>query len=470
MNARRKTLAAVFLFTAAVCAVFGFWNHGHMNKKKDLSQAEAEAGSRWENWEGEDLQENYFVDESFSSALPLVILDTRPEEAEAEASGSENAAGIYTEIKLSFIDHENKINGLGDRPTGMVLGKLQEAECESIPSDSPKKQYLLRLQIEDGQPFPMKILGMDQSGVWLLNGFQTDESYVRDCIFLNAANALSLDAQDMRFCEVIICSDRGFEYMGLYGMYNIKEADQRERDRMQKGVKGIEERLYSDQDSAFLEYRDLLDVGSFVDYFIINEYFSGYGLPWDSTCLYEDQKGKIHIRVTGGVDSPVDHQSGKMMEPEEMSLPSAPWFDRLITDEYFVEKTVKRYRELRKTILDQDILDKKLEEAAAGIEEAVLRDKKRWPGLYQKGALVAEQEGDSGFGEDRNRRGWEEEVQRAGDTLRLHGNYLDEQITSLYELVQARSCQRPKLFLAICFVSSFFVSVIVVQRMRNRSS
>lgn len=469
MNAKRKTIAAVFLFTVAVCAVFGLWNHKNMNKKEGLSQAETQADDVWEQLDRKDLRESFFVDESFASALPFVVLDTRPGEAEAKASGGEIEAEPYIRIKLSVIDHDNKMNLLGDEPTAMAFGKLKEAGIIPAPENSPKKQYLLRLEIEDGQPFSMKIFGMDQSEAWLLYGFQTDGSYLRDYISLNAANALSPEAQDMRFGEVIFRYAYGYEYMGLYGIYGMEEQTQAEKDRILNDIKIIEECLYSDQDAKFLEYRDLLDVDSFVDYFIINEFFSNDTNGWDSSCFYKDLKGKIHIRITGGFDSSINHESRELLEIQGMGLPSALWFERLVTDEYFVDKTVKRYQELRKTVLNQDLLDKKLDSAIAGIRVAALTDRKRWPGLYQEQAMEGMQDQDTGFTADHSRNTWEEEAQRLKDTIRLRGNCLDEQITGLYELVHARNNQRPRLFLAICFITSFFVSVIVVQRVRNGS-
>ena len=90
------------------------------------------------------------------------------------------------------------------------------------------------------------------------------------------------------------------EHKNKYNWINLEypsseRITQQQWSSIQNDIRKVEDCLYSSDRNQFLEYRSLLDIDSFVDYFIINEFFTNYDAGWNSTFLYKDRDGKIHI-------------------------------------------------------------------------------------------------------------------------------------------------------------------------------
>ena len=525
MGAKWKAAFAMILFSAAVCAGFGIWKYQAIDKKEERVWHHELAAAADPTLGTDSVPEDFMVDGNFTSHLPLVIIDTGGEEIvnykyydhELEAFRYKDGIDPYIRMQISFIDNENMVNRLGDEPTGVSYGKIKVRGNSSSTPIYPKKQYLMKLLTQDEEPNVMGVLGMTPSDTWILNGTQLDRTYLRNYIAMNTAGGLSPYTPDMRFCEMVLKRGEKYEYMGLYGMYEkIEQGEGRVeieknagylllRDRIdtdglsmsvwstkhqrssnwvnlvypspnkvseeywdyiRNDVINIEDSLYSEDRQIFEEYKKNLNVNSFVDYFIINEFFTNYDAGWNSTFMYKDRSGKIFIGPYWDFDGALDNFVNELVEIREMALPDAPWFDRLLTDEDFVNKVIVRYEELRKNILSERELYDKIDKAATFIEKPVKRDLSRWSALYSNPMQLNKEKG-TGIVVDRETTTWEEEVQRLKDVMRLHGDFLDSDITQLYRLVKFEREENPNTMLGIYFIIAFFVSIILVQRARE---
>lgn len=525
MGAKWKAAFAMILFSVAVCAGFGVWKYQSIDKKEERVWHHELAAAADPTLGSDTVPADFMVDENFTSHLPLVIIDTGGEEIvnykyydpEVEAFRYQDGIDPYIRMQISFINNESMVNRLGDEPTGASYGKIKVRGNTSSSPKFPKKQYLMKLQTQDEEPYVMEVFGMTASDTWILNGTELDRSYLRNYIAMNTAGELSPYTPDMRFCEMVLKRGEKYEYMGLYGMYEkIEQGEGRVeiekdtgylllRDRIdteglsmpvwstkhqkksnwvnleypssdkiseeywnyiRNDVNQIEDSLYSEDRRGFKEYEKKLNVDSFVDYFIINEFFTNYDAGWNSTFMYKDRSGQLFIGPYWDFDGAVDNFTIEMLDIREMALPDAPWFDRLLTDEDFTNKVIGQYGKLRKNLLNEKELFKKIDKAAIFIEKPVKRDLSRWSALYSN-PMQLNIEKNTGIAVDRATSTWEEEVQRLKDIIRLHGSFLDSDMTQLYRFVENGREEVPNTMLGIYFIIAFFVSIILVQRTRE---
>ncbi len=200
-----------------------------------------------------------------------------------------------------------------------------------------KKSYLLRFTEDDGSYADHEVMGMDAHYEWALHGPYLDKSLIRNYMWYNIAGEIMDYAPNVRFCEVILNGEyQGLYVMvetitngdGLPGerlrahrqhqrhrLCAPPGPGQRERDEkpgqlyllhlsvstgttatasisstpnpasltqeladaIEQEFSDFEKALYSyDYDTHDYGYQNYIDVDSFVDYFIINEFTQNY--------------------------------------------------------------------------------------------------------------------------------------------------------------------------------------------------
>lgn len=486
----------------------------------------------------DSVPDDFMVDGSFTSHLPLVIIDTFGQEiADYKYYDPETFSFIlpegvdpYAQMQISVIDNPDFVNTLSDTPSYVSEGKIKVRGNSS--SKYAKKQYLLKLQDEDGDKSPISMLGMDQSDTWILNGTMIDRSYLRNYVSLNIAGELNSFTPDIRMCEVVFKNGDQYEYMGLYGMYEKVEQGEGSidippvsnpisvsdrsyvllRDRMDPTTKSmevwstnhlteadtghsvgenwinleypsaskiteeywayiesdidhIEEALYSDETDTFLQYRNLLDVDSFIDYAIINEFFLNYDAGWNSTFLYKNEEGTVSIGPVWDFDTAIDNYEASAADLNEFPFFISPWYERLVRDKDFVTRLMQRYTELRKTVLSDENIMEKISQAEIFLEKPASRDNSRWADLNTK-VLAPDEDKDTGLTIDRQSDTYEEEIQRFQDILLIHAEKMDE---NLYNYLSGYFVPL-ELHVSIAgwlLIILFFVSVVLVERVRK---
>lgn len=165
---------------------------------------------------------DFLVDESFTSHLPLIVIDTQGQEimnykyydAETDSFRYREGADPYSQIKIDVFDNEALKNTLSDTPSFSGNGKIKIRGNSSASLD--KKQYRLQLQDSEGEKMKAPLLGMDPASEWILNGAQRDPTYMRNYLAYNLAHNLDSFSPEVRYCEVLKKAGDKYLYEGLY--------------------------------------------------------------------------------------------------------------------------------------------------------------------------------------------------------------------------------------------------------------
>lgn len=298
-----------------------------------------------------------------------------------------------------------------------------------------KKQYKLCFVDENGvEDKTVPFLGMEPFDEWALNAPYLDRSLMRNYLCFNVAGQVMPYTPDVRYCEVYVNG----EYQGLYlGMetiakgegrvdlqtykegskslsYLVREdwvsvtnttlndlanygllyypssdmsviypgADKLTPDYAQqiaRDLSAFEKALYSyDYDDPELGYRQYIDTGSFVDYFILNEFFQNIDAGRYSTYFYKDAKGKLCAGPVWDFNSALGYYTDADLSAEGFVLPGKAFFTMLIKDEAFVERVIARYRQLRKTVLSEEYLTQFVDDTQTYLGAAVERNNALW--------------------------------------------------------------------------------------------
>lgn len=134
-------------------------------------------------------------------------------------------------------------------------------------------------------------------------------------------------------------------------------------------------------------YPAWIDVGSFVDSFILNELTRNFDAYARSSYFYKDRGGKINagplwdLDLTYGVGGGDNlDTAGWQYEQQRWPKPNN-WMNRLVTDPAFVAAVRARWAELRQGPLSPAQLDTRVARLAAPLAGAADRNFQRWPNL-----------------------------------------------------------------------------------------
>ena len=199
-------------------------------------------------------------------------------------------------------------------------------------------------------------------------------------------------------------------------------------DELQTAIKddfsAFEKSLYSyDFDNKKYGYDELIDVQSFVDYFIINEFSCNYDAGWLSTYMYKDLDGKFRMCVWD-FNSAFDGYQESFMPADHFEMQNCLWYFMLFKDEDFTDRIISRYRELRKTYLSDEYLNNYIDETIAYLGDAIDRNYEVWGYTFGE-------EYDLFTPADRNPRDYETAVADMKEFIAVRSKYMDENIETL---------------------------------------
>lgn len=484
----------------------------------------------WTNYRSKRME----IDADFTSGLPLVVIDTGGQEPKRN-SIFDHDKGYYVPLdidpyaygSIQVLD-SGGINRLTDRPTQESPVKLRLRGNSS--SNYDKHQYLLRLTDESGHSSRHNFLNMGTSSEWILNVSFIDKSLLRNYLAYTAAGEIMPYTPDARFCEVIWKEDGAFFYEGVYllmesievtksridlpqfsenianlpflirrdrynltgvildnfgtkqellsGYLDIKwpkatALSQQSIARITEQIDTFEQALFADNYQDFLKYRDCIDVNSFADYFILNEFFLNYDAGFNSTYCYSDYSGRITMGPVWDFDQAMDNNETQIAKLDTTAFHDAPWFRQLLRDPEFTRLIVERYRELRKSILSDESIQTFIDQTVQGLGSAVDRDWARWGYYYIGGGYPIEEYPGQPY---RSSRTHAEEVEKLKTILSQHGAWMDEHLDSLYQFSDPNAPEislEPKeehswgSLWAVIFVTAFFISVTLIQRLER---
>ena len=423
-------------------------------------------------------------DNAFCTHLPLLCVDTHgatiPGNAYYDADGNKVITTApngdnYVTVSLSVTDNSDANNHLTDTPALTSLAQM------NIRGNSSrhfiKYGYAITLVDELGQNVAAEMMGMDAHHDWVIHGPILDKTMIRNYMWYNIGGEIMEYAPNVRFFEMFINGkyeglylmaeritagdndsrlnlsvskknntftgycvrfDRGsgeLKDMETFTMYTekteqilnlvypgTKNITPELKEKIQAEFAEFERMLYStDFNHPTKGYTAYIDVDSFVDYFLINEFTSNYDAGRVSTYLYKDTDGLYKFCIWD-FNSACDNYQEEPMDRQTFLLPHAVWFEVLMQDEAFVKRVIERYYELRETYFNEQYLMEYIDATIAYLGDAVDRNYERWKTAFNYNLL---------YPVERNPGSYEEAVEDLKQYICDRGRWMDENIDSL---------------------------------------
>lgn len=478
------------------------------------------------------LDADFAVKEGFHSNMPIVILSMESEPGRyKEFRGQQEiltGEEPYTKGHIKIIDGGTHDNHIGDKPAVESDLRLKLRGHTSYAFD--KKQFLLKLETADGLDNEVDILGMGAHNSWILNGSMADKSMLRNYLPYRISAEVSEVTPDSQFCEVILQRGDDYTYQGLYLMMeSVARGENRipvdqfqeknlytsyivRRDRFTHsdvmldtwgrlsgisdewiGVKypsaaklterakkyiesdfsQVEQIVYSERDDVFRVYDKYLDIHSFADYYLLNEFFGNYDAGMHSTYMYKNSGEPLKIGPVWDFDQGMNNYFQDEMEPETMAFQERPFFDRLTKDRRFVNLLQSRYAALRKGTLSHEHVCDVIDEAASYIRSAREREWYRWAADYNddSGSMpgnyyLQDYVDDDLMLVDRFNDNYDQEIYTIKVYLDKHGRAMETELQTLERSVTCDTSvtNERELFLLIVLILFFLPSIMVIRK------
>lgn len=361
-----------------------------------------------------------------------------------------------------------------------------KAEVKDVSLAEPTK-------VSDLDTKKVSLAGMNKGKSYILNGPFLDKTLIRNYMWMNISGQLLKYTPQVRFCELTING----EYQGLYVLmepvdveeermklsayttgdpvlsyvihlepktesekaieeftfytrrleekerYEIayptqKDLSQQVKDYIVADFSEIEQAIYSyeagSDDEFYLNY---IDEDSFVDYYILMEFVGNNDCFQASTYFYKDARGKLHIGPVWDFNNCLDNFYNELSF-HEFYVSQRGWYSQLMKSERFVNKVLKRYRELREGVLSDEYLTTYIQDAQDFVGSAADRNFEVWGWSfdYKKLAVTEMRQPDpDGIStyEEVNPSSYEEATSKMLTFMQHRGKWLDENINSLLQ-------------------------------------
>lgn len=412
----------------------------------------------------------------FCTKLPIVSINTGGQ----EIAGMEDDE-TRTNVEISILDEDGVYHHPEDTPDIQSDASIKYRGNSSLYFD--KKSFSINLLKKDGTENKKEIMGMASNDQWILNGPFLDKTMIRNYLCMNVAGQIMEYAPNVRYCELFVDG----EYRGVYVMMerisrdlnriNISGVDSRTSKtgfiiRIDRGDKEynnlfnftkytrklesdsyvnieypgqknlapstydyIEEKLtkfekvlYSyDYNSDAYGYENYIDIDSFVQYFIINEYFMNIDAGIYSTYYYQDIGGKMKLCVWD-FNNCCDNYMEIKMESSGFYMVDKTYFEMLVKDEKFVNQVIQTYKSLRKTVLSDEYITNYIDDTVVFLGDAVDRNYEVWGYSFDPHNLDGR---NKLMPKERNLTSYEESIEQLKGALLDRGEWMDENIDSL---------------------------------------
>ena len=388
-----------------------------------------------------------------SSNLPIIKVNTKGKTIMNEPKILADMELIYNGI--------GKTNYVTDKPTGYFGKTGIEFRGSTSQQFFPKKPYGFELWVDSTEKSRnVALLGMPEESDWVLNATYNDKTLMRDVLAYDLANRMGRYATRSRYCEMVInnkyeglyilmekvkrdknrvdisslklTDNTGDDVTGGYllkidktegsksKLWNttltvngvnyiipiqieypkITDITDAQFNYIKNYVTEFENSLRrSDYLTPKAKWRDMIDIDTFVDYFLITEFtknVDGYRL---STYFYKDKDskgGKLKMGPAwdynlafGNADYLDGYKTaGWQYNVNDLAIPardltflSPTWWERLSVDSTFRYKASKRWEMLRKTALNPDRINAWMDSTANVLQEPRIRNNNRWTGV-----------------------------------------------------------------------------------------
>ncbi len=348
------------------------------------------------------MTKDFWVTEEFRSNLPVLVLQPEGD----LRNGATVSLAVYRESPF---------------------GEAEEAVAFRIGiagDESEKPDYILTPSGKDRAA----VLGMPEGSAFRLYAEASDLNLIRSYVGIRTVSEVMEYAPRSAFCELLLKDGDGYRYEGVYRFAETVTAEEnrveiagnragnekngfmirrgeKQEDALpletwagRSGRTGIPLWTYSplspDTDAvSYMEtcFSDLervicgegtgaidevVDTRSFIDYYLLNEYF-GNRDAGKNVYYIVDWQGKLRM---GPVTS-FEHAMNSPAQPEKthaLVMADSDFYRDLMRDGDFLRAIQGRYVELRQTILKEDTVYRKINEAIAYLAAARERNALRW--------------------------------------------------------------------------------------------
>ena len=418
------------------------------------------------------------ADDALASHLPIIEISTGGTQIEKETA-------IVAEMRVM---DGAETNYSDDEPTvSSDIALKYRGNSSYLTFDKMSYRVTLLHDGESGadsRKTEESLLGMASDSEWVLYGPFLDRSFVRNKVMYDLARELMDWAPDSRYCELIVDG----EYRGIYllvepvrnstgrlgltqfGLVSGETAYVLKRDRegteanvlstygnemgythqemsiaypseanltepqyawIENDFRRFEEALYgesfADPSTGYAAY---IDVESFVDYYLLNEFAMISDASYLSTYIYKDLDDTLKLAVWD-FNNGFDNYPWDIKEIDEFAVADNNWFDRLLEDRAFVDAVRTRWQELRAGIMSDAALVERVDGEYASLGDAVERNNEVWGYVYEEHLLnMYESETTGSTREDPSSP--EEAVSMLKDTMLARASWMDEHLADLY--------------------------------------
>ncbi|MBT6488431.1 MAG: CotH kinase family protein [Deltaproteobacteria bacterium] len=374
---------------------------------------------------------DWFDEPMTSSDLPLIFIDTAGQSVRDDPR-------ITAHMRI-VNNGPGQRNALDD-PATDYDGRISIEWRGSTSQNFPKKQYGFETQDESGENNNVSLLGMPSENDWILNAPYSDKSLVRNVLAYDLGNAMGRYAPRTQFCEVFLNGS----YEGVYvlmeqvkrdkdrvniepmdptattgdaitGGYIVKidkftgsggegwdssidpenwnqvyyqydypeepDLNQVQKDYLESSLSDFETKLFNGDPS----YRDAIDVGSFIDFMIVQEISRNVDAYRLSTFLHkfrDSAGGLIHMGPLWDFNLAFGNADyGAAFEPEGWAFNQGTpfWWASLLEDPVFVGELRCRWESLRGGLLSDQSVIARLAAYEERLSESQERNFQRWP-------------------------------------------------------------------------------------------
>ena len=339
------------------------------------------------------------------------------------------------EVSVSVIESPGNWNHPGDVPALESLAMMRLRGNSSRMFDKPN--YRINLVHPDREDNPLPLLGMEPHSEWALHGPFLDKTLMRNYVWMNLAAEVMGPGHfvpNVRFFELILNG----EYQGLYVLMETVRVSQHRvgltryreglpvtsylarldtqshvperkvnifafytyrleggntleilypglarqsdeiRDYVARSVSIVERLLYSPEilwDSR--AYEQYLDVDSFVNFYILNEFLANNDMWSSSTYFHKDVRGRLVAGPVWDFNNVMDNFM-RTIPVDSFILSHRGWFGRLLICPHFNERVIRRWNELRRGVLAEERLIGYMQEVEDWLGNAIDRNFEVW--------------------------------------------------------------------------------------------
>lgn len=414
--------------------------------------------------------------------LPIVEIDTRGQTPTIYSDSPDHNASSKITAEIKVIDHLGSMNIQGSKETMMSEAIINYRGNSSLHFD--KKSYKVNFVNDDQTDRALPFLGMGEHDEWVLNGPFLDKTMLRNYIALNLAGEVMDYSVDVRYIELIVNGqyegvylamesiDQGLDRLNItpydpkaaYSSYILRldrkigetqeienfsrytkrigannsfeilypskrKLTQEIKDYIEKDFSQFEKSLYSyDYNERSFGYWENIDVNSFVDYMIINEFFQNNDAGIFSTYYHRDIRGKINIGPVWDFNNSLDNFMENEVQVDGFFFTNRVEYFMLLKDDFFVEAIINRYHQLREDVLSEERLLGLMDDTVAYLADAIDRNNERWGYSFD---VTKISDRNKLAPDERNMSSYDEALTQMKTRLIERGKWLDKNIENL---------------------------------------